>query len=80
MSKPKESLSSTGSDSFWLKYRKNLPIPAKIAIFAVKYGNKLADKLEVWSIYQLANLPKSMASQSVQLEITALRGRLKGLS
>lgn len=31
------------------KYRKNLPIPAKIAIFAVKYGNKLADKLEVWT-------------------------------
>ena len=29
-----------------IKYSKNLPIPAKITIFAVKYGNKLADKLD----------------------------------
>jgi hypothetical protein len=48
----------------------NLPLSAKIAIFAADLRTKLADR---WNTFQSVSLPKNTVSVNVQLVIIALR-------
>ena len=52
----------------------------KVVYLQRQLAKKLADRGELWSIYQLVSLQKSMVCLSVRLEITVLRGRSKELS
>ena len=55
-------------------------IGKKLYICSMNWHKKLADRVEIWSLYQLVSLQKSMVFLSVQLEIIVLKERLRGLS